>query len=414
MRKHFTFSGRVQPTGYRIKGHALGDSGRVMEHILLGQLGSNGDCLYATAVARQIKLDHPRAHLTWGIADLTRDAVRHLPYVDDWWEFPVRNFSEMERAWPRFEREALARHGSGEFTRLIMTQIWPGNMRHFDGTVRPSLYRAYPSRITESATVHIHLTVEEREQVDAWVADTVAPRGDRVCLIECSAKSGQSFMTQALAQEVAAQVAVAVPDGVVILSTHLPMVSDNPRILWGGHLSIRQTAHLTHYVDLFMGCGSGLTVATTSSAAKADIPSIQVLAESASVFGSFRHDFDYWGRPSGHFLETTSTDASILANIVITALRNGISAAKAMFDQPPPLEFSWYRYLIRETLLRRSRFVEAAQSLILTSDRYGCLTELRSFARNEILPHLAEDPLSDCDHRQALLARFHDLCSDQP
>ena len=30
-----------------------------MTRILLGQLGSNGDCLYATIVARQIKKDFP-------------------------------------------------------------------------------------------------------------------------------------------------------------------------------------------------------------------------------------------------------------------------------------------------------------------------------------------------------------------
>lgn len=385
----------------------------MMERILLGQLGSNGDCLYATAVARQIKLDHPKAHLTWAIADLTRDSVRHLPYVDEWWEFPVRDFAEMERAWFRFEREAWARHGTGEFTRLVMTQIWPGNMRHFDGTVRPSLYRGYPGRITDPAIAHIHLTDEERERVDAWVAEMVAPRGNRVCLVECFAKSGQSFMTPALAQAVAERVTAVVPDCVVILSTHLPVVSDNPRILWGGHLSIRQTAHLTHHIDLFMGCGSGLTVAATSSAAKADIPLIQVLEASTSVFGSFRHDFDYWGRPSEQFLETTARDTDVLADIVVTVLRDGLIAAKAAFDQPQFLQFSWYRHLITEVLLRRSRFVEAAQSWLLTSDRYGAVAELRDFARNEILPRLAEDPLSDCAHRRAQLERFRNLCSNQ-
>ncbi|MBP2307293.1 hypothetical protein GBZ48_19215 [Azospirillum melinis] len=383
------------------------------ERILLGQLGSNGDCLYATAVARQIKLDHPKAHLTWGIADLTRDSVRHLPYVDEWWEFPVRDFAEMEHAWHRFEREAWARHGAGEFTRLVMTQIWPGNMRHFDGTVRPSLYRGYPSRITDPAIAHIHLTDEEREEVNAWVADMVAPRGSRVCLVECFAKSGQSFMTPALAQSVAERVTAAVPDCVVILSTHLPIANDNPRILWGGHLSIRQTAHLTNYIDLFMGCGSGLTVAATSSAAKIGIPLIQVLESSASVFGSFRHDFDYWGCSSDNFLETTSSDANILSRIIVTTLYDGLVAAKAAFDQPQSLQFSWYRHLITEILLRRSRFVEAAQSWLLTIDRYGPMAELRDFAISEILPHLAKDPLSDCAHRQAQLLRFHNLCGYQ-
>lgn len=384
-----------------------------MKRFLLGQLGSNGDCLYATAVARQIKLDHPDAHLTWAIADLTRDAVRHLPSVDDWWEFPVRDFDEMERAWYRFEREAWVRHGMGEFTHLVMTQIWPGNLYRFDGTVRPSLYRGYSGRIVDPTAVDIHLTDEECEQVDGWVAETVAPRGNRVCLVECSSKSGQSFMTPTLAQAVAARVVAAVPGCVFILSTHQPVVSDDPRILWGGHCNVRQTARLTHHVDLFMGCGSGLTVTTTSAAAKAGLPSIQVLKSTASVFGSFRHDFDYWGRPSGYFLETTSEDAGTLADIVITALREGFTTARSLFDQPPPLQFSWYRYLITEVLLKRSRFVEAAESWLVTTDRYGPVTELLDFANREILPRLEEDLLAGCAHRWPILERFRSRCGDR-
>lgn len=51
--------------------------------ILLVQLYSNGDCLYATAVARQIKQDHPDAHLTWAIADFCKQIIHANPYVDD-------------------------------------------------------------------------------------------------------------------------------------------------------------------------------------------------------------------------------------------------------------------------------------------------------------------------------------------
>jgi ADP-heptose:LPS heptosyltransferase len=41
----------------------------IPQKIVLVQLFSNGDCLYATAVARQIKADYPGCHLTWAIAD---------------------------------------------------------------------------------------------------------------------------------------------------------------------------------------------------------------------------------------------------------------------------------------------------------------------------------------------------------
>ena len=36
--------------------------------VSLVQLDANGDCLYATTIARQIKQDYPGCHLTWWIS----------------------------------------------------------------------------------------------------------------------------------------------------------------------------------------------------------------------------------------------------------------------------------------------------------------------------------------------------------
>ena len=49
--------------------------------ILLVQLYSNGDCLYATAVARQIKQDFPGCHLTWVIAGVYKNIIAQNPYL---------------------------------------------------------------------------------------------------------------------------------------------------------------------------------------------------------------------------------------------------------------------------------------------------------------------------------------------
>ncbi len=59
--------------------------------ILLGQLGRRGDCLYATAVARQIKEDFPVCHLTWAISSMCRPVIDNNPYVDKIWELPLKN-----------------------------------------------------------------------------------------------------------------------------------------------------------------------------------------------------------------------------------------------------------------------------------------------------------------------------------
>ena len=53
-------------------------------NILFVQLGSMGDCLLATTIARQIKeVDYPNCHLTWMIGDIFETVIKNNPYVDD-------------------------------------------------------------------------------------------------------------------------------------------------------------------------------------------------------------------------------------------------------------------------------------------------------------------------------------------
>jgi hypothetical protein len=54
----------------------------VTSYILLVQLYANGDCLYATTLARQIKHDYPGCHLTWAISPSCKSIIDLNPYVD--------------------------------------------------------------------------------------------------------------------------------------------------------------------------------------------------------------------------------------------------------------------------------------------------------------------------------------------
>jgi hypothetical protein len=207
-------------------------------------------------------------------------------------------------------------------------------------------------------------------------------------------------MTVDLALQVAERITAALSNAVVIVSTHEALPTENPRIISGGALSIRQTARLTHFVDLFVGCGSGLTVAATSGVAKPGLPNIQILKRSTSVYASFRHDFAYFGKPIGHFLELTTEDPDHLGKVVVAALSNGFASAQAEFDDPVPLSFEWYRQLISAMLLERGKYVDAAHSLLITAARYGWHPELRRFARHFILPFMDADPRSALPHRR--------------
>jgi predicted TIM-barrel fold metal-dependent hydrolase len=78
-------------------------------------------------------------------------------------------------------------------------------------------------------------------------------------LFECSSRSGQSFITPDLAQDIAHRVYALLPEAAVIFSTDLPMILDDKRSRYAGTLSLRETAHLTHHCSLFVGAGSGGT-----------------------------------------------------------------------------------------------------------------------------------------------------------
>jgi hypothetical protein len=376
--------------------------------ILLGMLGSNGDCLYATAIARQIKNDFPGCHLTWAVGSLSRRVLVNNADIDDIWELPQNAWSDMEHCWALIESEAYRLADAGRFDHVFMTQIFPARFANYDGTIRPSIFRNYGRPITIPVDVTITMTEQEKAEVDRWFEASPASGASQVVLCECSSKSGQSFMTVDLALRIAERVTEACSKVVVIVSTHETLPTMHPRIISGGKLSIRQTARLTDYVDLFVGCGSGLTVAATSGAAKPALPNIQVLDRSKSVFASFRHDFAYFDKPTGHFLELTSEDPDHLGKVVVAALSDSFAAAQAEFDDPVPLSFRWYQELITLMLLDRGRYLDAVHSLLVTAERYGWLPELRRFARHLVLPFVDADPRRTLPHRREEIDRLRE------
>ena len=371
-------------------------------------LGSNGDCLYASAIARQIKHDFPGCHLTWAIGKLSRAVLENNPDVDEIWELPQSTWPEMEQLWTLFEIEAHHLAETGRFDHIFLTQISPARFANYDGTIRPSVFRNFGRPLTVPIDTTINLSAEEIAGVDSWFQASPVSSASKVVLFECSSKSGQSFMTVDLAFELAQRITADDSRTVVIISTHEALPSEHPRIISGGSLSIRQVARLTHFVDLFVGCGSGLTVAATCGVAKPGLPNIQILKRSTSVYASFRHDFEHFGKPAGQFLELTNENSEHLAKVVITALRHGFAEAQAEFDDPVPLTFEWYRKLTTMMLLERGKYVDSIHSLLVTTERYGWLPELRSFARYCVLPFVDADPRSVLPHRREEIDRVRE------
>ncbi|MGH8584320.1 MAG: glycosyltransferase family 9 protein, partial [Gammaproteobacteria bacterium] len=210
--------------------------------ILLGQLGSNGDCLYATILARQMRRDHPDAEITWAISSQCRPLLVNNPFVDTIWEIPIAGWEQHEAMWHLFEREAIRRLLRYEFDHAVLSQIWPNNFQNFDGTVRPSILRSYGRPITVPMENVIYLTEEEEARVEAYVSATNMRSFANRVVFECSSKSGQSFVTPELAQEIASHVYQTMPDTTFHFSTHLPMDLRHPNSRWAGQLTLRESA----------------------------------------------------------------------------------------------------------------------------------------------------------------------------
>ncbi|HLO47165.1 MAG TPA: glycosyltransferase [Kamptonema sp.] len=359
------------------------------KRILLGQLSSNGDCLYATTLARQIKHDYPNCYLTWAVSSLCRGMVDGNPFVDEIWEFPVASLDHIQMAadWYRFEQEVQNRANRGEFDEIFLTQIYPNNYQNYDGTIRASIFRAYPNPITVPVQNILRLRDEEVKKVRNFAEQHNLQQRQYVILFECTSRSRQSFVTPDYALWFAQGLLSHLPDCSIILSSNVKISSADRRIIDGSSLSLRENAELTKYCTLLIGCSSGITQTALTDWAK-PLPMIQLLLASQSVFASIAHDLEYWGYSSEQVLEMTDLQANQLIECVYTALTQDFSKARRQFHQQIALNFDSYLNHIRSYFLQKGEYIKTAWTLLNTVERYGWHPQLQDFAKIELLPKI--------------------------
>ena len=255
---------------------------------------SNGDCLMATVLAKQIKKDYPGCHLTWAVSNLCKQVVENNPFVDTVWEVPLNNKKEAEHeSWFRFRDEALRRKRAGEFDETFFTQIYPINVYNYDGTTRGTVYNSYPHPVTVEATPVLRLYDHETEKVKKYSLHHRLYSYRHVILFECAPVSGQSFVTPEFALEVSRKIVQQRSDTIVIISTHLALESPHEHIIIGNNLTLRENAELTKRCSLLVGCSSGITWVCNSDWAK-PLPSIQFLKRAIGFkFASVVYDHKY-------------------------------------------------------------------------------------------------------------------------
>ena len=356
--------------------------------VALVQLDANGDCLYATTIARQIKQDYPGCHLTWWISSRCRGLLVGNPHVDEVVAVDLKDWTNTSRdlAWALAKAEILRRQtGPDPYDRVWMPQIYPDNFRHFDGTVRPSQFRGYDRPITVPIDPVIHLTEEERSNVARYAAEHRLADRERVVLFECSSNSSQSHVTPEFAKEVAALVNQQGLKATFLLSTMIPLGADlPPNAFSAGKLSMRENLALLDHCSHFVGCGSGLTVIATCDQAK-NIPNLQILDRSKSVLASFFHDFCYWNKNADRFIEMPDASPALAVECLKRAFEKGHDAAVSDFHKPCGVSFEFV-HEITVYLIGRGQYLDAAESLAHTFKRYPDLSEVQRFGRRKVLP----------------------------
>lgn len=360
-----------------MKRHPIQGTAEVLHRpkkILLGQLNSNGDCIYATTIAKQIKRDYPGCHLTWAIGSMCRSIIDDNPDVDEVWMIPLKNIGEVGEVWRKFEQEALEKKKQGDFDEVFFTQISPGNLHHYDGTIRSSIFHGYPHQISVPVTPVLKLSSLEVENVRRFAEFHRLHEKTHVILFETSPQSGQSFLTLDFAKEVANKIIYTIPNSCVILSSNISFASNNELIIDGSALSLRENAELTKYCTLLVGGSSGISWCCTSDWAK-PLPMIQLLKTDAIWFNSMVNDHQRWGLPTEKIMEMKECSTDKVYQCIATVLLEGFDKARSRYHERMRIPFGYYQPILN-ALLSAGEYKKLLGFYLLNIKKHGLLPQL--------------------------------------
>ena len=314
--------------------------------ILLVQLFSNGDCLYATAVARQIKTDFPGCSLTWAIAESCRNIISGNSYVD---EVMVINGVKKDdvAAFRKLRRQFCKEKKQGNWDEVFVTHNMDSNLAYYDGTIRGMILRAYKQPITVPVQPVLELSADENNRVALFAEQNKLAGFTNVILWEYAPLSGQSVLQFDLVMKLSQRLTQLSSTCILLSSANSFPATE--KIIDASLLSIRENAALTHYCSLLIGCSSGITWLSTSSAAKA-LPMVQLLNPDAVFLNAPSVDFKRYGIDDSNLIEITHIGEETVYNCLRTVLEENFAIAKSKFNEALPLQFNTTQIIVYNLL----------------------------------------------------------------
>lgn len=325
--------------------------------IALIQLFSNGDCLFATTVARQIKDDHPACELTWIVSSKCKNMLLNNPDIDVIEEVLIPDPAQNETIFNRVVKETQEKKKAGMYTEVIVPQLLGTNMKFYDGTVCSSVYRSSGLNIKVDNSPVLYLTENEKEAAGQFALKHNLTGYKNVVLFECAPQTKQLNLTDEIILDYSLRI-LKEENTCVILSGPRPYNFDHPHIIDGNTLSIRETVALTHYCTLLLGCSSGISWAATSIAAK-PLPMVQILAPDGYYFNPLSLTFKRWHKPTARLIELIHFDTDKLEAVFTDIFHQGFEKAQIKHNQLVKPQFRLYRGIIHH-FLKRGRLAEIA------------------------------------------------------
>ena len=251
----------------------------------------NGDCLYGTIVARQIKTDYPNSTLTWYIAEQCKSMIEHNPDIDQIVTVDVKNKDAIS-IWHETDQMLVEKNNNGEFDLYFSIQNFGDNLANYTGSIRGNILKCYPNPITITNKPYIYLTSVEIEKVKRFAENNKLSAFKNIVLFECAPTSGQLQLNTKIATQMCEQLLGESSDTCFILTSGQKVISAHKNIFDASVLTIRENAELVNYCTHFIGCSSGISWLITSSWCK-PLPILQLLDDTSFFFNSMCRDFKY-------------------------------------------------------------------------------------------------------------------------
>ena len=322
-----------------------------MSRILLFHLFSNGDCLYATVVAKQIKHDHPGCHLTWAIAANCKSIIENNPYVDKIIEINMHPGEDKESEFHKHLDFFYSQKLNGFYDEIVTTQIIGDAFSKYDGCVSTSIYRRYGKPITVGYKPVLVLTNEEEQKAQDFVKRNNLNKFKQVILFECAPMSGQINFTLEFIETFTKAITSNSEVAVVLSSANkIPVKIDG--VFDGSQLTIRETVALSKYCSLLLGCSSGITWATTTIEDR-QIPMVQILDKEAYIFNPPSITFEKTKQWTNDIIELYQLDVDQLISCIREIFNQDFLFAKNRYHQRAPQNFRIYRGIVHSLILRK-------------------------------------------------------------